>query len=47
MHKLPVFGYTSGGAHQTDYEWPTADDIRAMSLEKPIKVSRIKWKRSD
>ena len=47
MRKLPVYGYTQGGAYVQDYEWPTADDLRQMPRDKPFKVAALNWKKCD
>ena len=47
MRKLPVFGYSNNGAHKTDYEWPTAEDMLKMPLDKQIKCVGFNYKKCD
>lgn len=47
MRKLPVFGYTANGVYKQDYEWPTAEDLRTMPKDQPIRAAAFNWKKCD
>lgn len=47
LRKLPVFGYNNNNQYVPDFEWPKAEDIDAMPLDKPIKIATISWKKCD
>jgi hypothetical protein len=38
-----VFGVK---AAKIDFEWPTEKDLLAMPKGKPIKVTKLKWKKA-
>ena len=47
LRKLPVYGYTANGAHLTDYEFPTEEDLRNISAGQPIQAVGFNWKKCD
>lgn len=47
LRKLPVYGYTANGAHLTDYEFPTEEDLKNMPADQPIKAVGFNWKKCD
>jgi len=47
MRKLPVFGYTANNVYVQDYEWPTAEDLRTMPKDQPIRAASFNWKKCD
>lgn len=47
MRRLPMLGYTYSGAYLPDFEWPTADELKAMPLDKTIQMAALSFHTSD